>query len=79
MFSQILRFGQCALLILLIAAPSTAQDMAQDDDGFVSVGDYPWVDWVGPLSDGLHGCRFGMTGFEVNRITIEPKDIVQNI
>jgi hypothetical protein len=71
MFSQILRFGQCALLILLIVAPATAQDMSQDDEGFVSVGDYPWVDWVGPLSDGLHGCRFGMTGFEVNRILQE--------
>ena len=67
MFSQILLFGQCALLILLMVAPATAQD----DDGFVSVVDYPWVDWVGPLSDGLHGCRFGMSGFEVNRMLQE--------
>ena len=74
MFSQILVRGQFAMLIfLLVASPGAAQDM-DDEGGFIPVGDYPWVGFVGPLSDGLHGLRFGMGGFEVNRIMRE-KDL----
>jgi hypothetical protein len=68
MFSQIRSLCHFGLVILLVAAPALAQD---DEDGFVSVGDYPWVGFYGPLSDGLHGLRFGMGGFEVNRILRE--------
>jgi hypothetical protein len=71
MFSQILTRGQFAILILLLAAVPAAGQELEDEDGFISVGDYPWVGYVGPLSDGLHGLRFGMGGFEVNRIMRE--------
>jgi hypothetical protein len=64
MFSQIRLPIYVWIVILLISGPVTAQE----EDGFVSVGDYPWVGFVGPLSDGLHGLRFGMDGFQVNRI-----------
>jgi hypothetical protein len=68
MFSQIRTLGYLWMALLLLAAPAVAQD---DEDGFRSVGDYPWVDFHGPLSDGLHGLRFGMDGFAVNRILRE--------
>ncbi len=69
MFSQIRPRFQLAILILLLCAGPVAG--AQDEDGFESVGDYPWVGWFGPLSDGLHGLRFGTGGFEVNRVMKE--------
>lgn len=64
MFSQIRSLIYSGMVIFLVASPA----LAQDEDGFVSVDDYPWIGFVGPLSDGLHGLRFGMGGFEVNRI-----------
>jgi hypothetical protein len=75
MFSQIRPRIQLAILILLLCArPAVGtQDEAgsPDEDGFASVGGYPWVGWFGPLSDGLHGMRFGTGGFEVNRVMKE--------
>ena len=68
MFSQIRSLIYFGMVIFLVASPALAQD---DDDGFVSVGDYPWIGFVGPLSDGLHGLRFGMGGYEVLRILRE--------
>lgn len=69
MFSQIRpRFQLAILILVLCVVPATG---AQDEDGFQSVGDYPWVGWFGPLSDGLHGLRFGTGGFEVNRVMKE--------
>jgi hypothetical protein len=69
MFSQIRPRIQLAILILLLCVgPATG---AQDETGFESAGDFPWVGWFGPLSDGLHGLRFGTGGFEVNRVMKE--------
>jgi hypothetical protein len=67
MVSQIRSLCYFGMVIFLLCSPA----LAQEDDGFVSVGDYPWVDFQGPLSDGLHGLRFGMGGFEVNQILRE--------
>ena len=69
MIPQIRPRIQLAILILLLCVgPATA---APDEDGFESVGDFPWIGWVGPLADGLHGLRFGTGGFEVNRVMKE--------
>ena len=68
MVSQIRPLFYFGIVILLCAASASAQE---GDRGFVSVGDYPWIGFQGPLSDGLHGLRFGMDGFEVNRILRE--------
>ena len=68
MVSHIARRIQFLILVAVLAAQPAP---AQDDDGFRSAGDFPWVGWVGPLSDGLHGLRFGMTGFEANRVMRE--------
>lgn len=64
MFPQILRPFQFAILVLVLA---TSVAVAQDDtdDGFVSVGEYPWEGWNGPLADGIYDLRFGTGGFEV--------------
>jgi hypothetical protein len=69
MFSQIRYRFQLAILILILCVGSATG--VQDEDGFESVGDFPWVGWNGPLSDGLHGLRFGTGGFEVNRVMKE--------
>jgi len=58
------------VIALLLPVGATAQTPS-DDGGFASVGDFPWVGWHGPLSDGLHGLRFGTTGFMVNRVMRE--------
>lgn len=75
MFSQNRSRIQLAILILILCAGPAAgtQDevVPPDDEGFASVGNYPWVGWYGPLSDGLHGLRFGTGGFEVNRVMKE--------
>jgi hypothetical protein len=77
MFSQIrLRIQLAILMVILLlgasSAPGTQDEAASpDEEGFASVGDYPWVGWFGPLSDGLHGLRFGTGGFEVNRVMKE--------
>ena len=68
MFSQIRPLIYFGMVMLIVSVPVAAQD---DEAGFDSVGDYPWVGFQGPLSDGLHGLRFGMGGFEVNRVLRE--------
>lgn len=59
------------LILAALLLPATTFAQLEDEDGFRSVGDFPWVGWYGPISDGLHGLRFGTDGFEVNRVMRE--------